>query len=246
MFRIKSLEHPTVSHGFFTRRGGISAGAFASLNFAYNKGDPESNIQANKLVVAEKLSMVRRKVILLNQVHGNDIITINENDDVAGTSADGMATKRKDIILGIMGADCPSVLFTDPTNGVIAAVHSGWRGTAKNIVKNAILAMESLGSNPNNIHAGIGPSISQEHYEVGREFKDIFPQRFLKKSPNENHFLLDISGVILAQLSELGLNSIEICGQDTYSQPDLFFSCRRATHNKEDTYGCQLAAIGLR
>jgi YfiH family protein len=155
------------------------------------------------------------------------------------------------VALGILTADCVPVLFADTEAGVIGAAHSGWKGTRDGISAATIGAMERLGAKRARIHAAIGPAIQQASYEVGPEFPEHFvaedpaTERFFVPSVKPGHFMFDLTGLVEAQLTSLGLASVERSRHDTAAEPELFFSYRRATLQGETDYGRGLSAIVL-
>jgi copper oxidase (laccase) domain-containing protein len=111
--------------------------------------------------------------------------------------------------------------------------------------------MVKLGANKERIKCAIGPCISQKSYEVDNGFFQKFAQddpaneRFFSDGA-AGHYQFDIEGYVAARLAATGIQTISCLGEDTYSQPDRFFSYRRSCHNAEDGYGRQLSLIGLR
>ena len=110
--------------------------------------------------------------------------------------------------------------------------------------------MEALGADRARIAAAIGPAIARKSYEVD----DAFLRRFAEADPEnerfftpgrEGHHQFDLEAYVLARLAEAGVTRAEALGLDTYSDPERFFSYRRATHSGEPTYGRQLSLIAL-
>ena len=162
-----------------------------------------------------------------------------------------MVTKRPGIALGILTADCVPVLFADPKARVIGAAHAGWKGAIGGVLDETVTAMCDLGAQPAQIHAAIGPAISQPSYEVGPEF----PAPFIAEcegnadlfipSPRDGHFLFDLKGFVFRRLMSLGITALDMLACDTYSEPKRFFSYRRSCHLDEPDYGRLLSAISL-
>ena len=161
-----------------------------------------------------------------------------------------MATDRPGLVLGILTADCAPVLLADREAGVIGAAHAGWKGALGGVVEATVAAMEELGAKRERIAAAVGPCIARRSYEVD----DGFLRRFAEAGPEaerffalgrEGHHQFDLEGFVLARLAAAGLTRIEAIGEDTYSQPDRFFSYRRATHKGEADYGRQGSLISL-
>ena len=162
-----------------------------------------------------------------------------------------MATGRKNVVLGILSADCAPVLFADCDAGVVGAAHAGWRGARAGVLEACVAEMVALGAVASNISAAIGPCIGQNSYEVGPEFQSDFMAEdtanadFFKPSEKTNHFMFDLTGYVQQRLEKLGLASIEGLRVDTCAEPDRFYSYRRCTLKGEKDYGRLLSAITL-
>ncbi|MEM1400539.1 MAG: polyphenol oxidase family protein, partial [Pseudomonadota bacterium] len=160
-------------------------------------------------------------------------------------------TASRGIALGALAADCAPILFADANAGVIGAAHSGWPGSLAGIAEATIGAMENLGAERSAIRAVIGPCIAQTSYQVGSEFYDRFVQAaagnadFFVADRVEGKFRFDLPGFVMAGLRAAGLTEIAWEGSDTVSNPDRFFSYRRATLEGEADYGRGLSAIAL-
>lgn len=241
-----------IRHAFFTRRGGVSDGIFASLNCGFGSRDAPEHVDRNREIAAGHFDLEGDRLVTCHQVHGTTIIPVEAPwHRSANPRADGMVTATPGIVLGVLAADCAPVLFADPEAGVIGAAHGGWRGTLSGVMEEAILAMATLGADPRRVHAGIGPCIAQASYEVGPEFPGNFTAvdresgAFFRPAPREGHFLFDLPGYIAHRLGRLGLAMVERTPHDTAAEEALFFSYRRACLRGESDYGRGLAAIAL-
>src|SRR3984885_4323607 len=155
----------TIRHGFFTREGGVSEGVYASLNCGFGSGDDPANVARNRAIAAAALGLAEDRLVTCYQVHSATVLTVDtpwRRED--SPRADGMATARPGIALGVLAADCAPVLFADPEAGVIGAAHGGWRGALTGVMEATVAAMTALGAAPASIRAGIGPCIAQESY----------------------------------------------------------------------------------
>ena len=242
-----------VSHGFFTRRGGVSNGIYASLNCGFGSSDDRRNVAANRARVTQILGVDPSNLRTVHQVHGTNVRTIDDRDDArTPIRADALVTNLPGIALGVLTADCAPVLLADPTARVIAAAHAGWRGALDGIVESTIAAMMGLGAYPSATVAGIGPCIGPRTYEVDRGFRESFVdrnpehQRHFQMAPRPDRFLFDLSGFVESTLDVAGIGAIERIDGDTLREEDRFFSYRRAHHRGEPDYGRQLSAIVLR
>lgn len=240
---------PRVRHGFFGRQGGVSEGEFASLNASRNVGDDLANVRENlhRAVMALKLGPV--PVALAKQVHGADVLVVDEDYDLEHRpEADALVTTRPGIALGILTADCVPILLADPDAGVIGAAHAGWRGAVGGVLARTIDAMAALGAAPERIVAAVGPAIAAQSYEVGDDFADMIRREhpdaapFIVPGRLKPHF--DVPGLVMHQAQTLGLASAERTGGDSYADPDRYFSHRYGTHH-ETRAGRQISLIAL-
>ncbi len=245
------LSDPAISHGFFTRQGGVSTGIYDSLNCGPGSSDDPAAITENRNRVSTCLTGKKRPINTLYQVHSSTIVLLDKPIPAGEKiEADGLITREQNLILGVLTADCAPVLFADPVGGIIAAAHAGWRGALDEIFENVVANMIHMGSSKENIRAVVGPVIGFESYEVGSGFKETFLQRreenqkYFKKKGSAK-FLFDLERFCLDHLEEAGLTKISSLGFDTYTQEDEFFSFRRTTHRAEEDYGRQLSAICL-
>ncbi len=252
MIRAENLSVGPVEHSFFTRRGGVSTGIYASLNCGQGSDDDPSNVIENRRLTTELLGIPEAQLCTLYQVHGREAIFVTKPwRDENRPRADAMVTNATGLALGILTADCAPILFSDPIARVVAAAHAGWQGALNGVIKATVEAMSRLGSNPQAIRAAIGPSIMQASYEVGPEFHTRFMamndeyERFFVSGDRTGHFQFDLPGFVEHQLTASGVGSIERIVRDTYAEPDFFFSYRRSVHQKEPDYGRQLSAIAL-
>jgi YfiH family protein len=243
---------PGIRHAFFTRRGGVSVGAFASLNCGFGSRDAPESVAENRAIAASRLGLSGDRLVSCHQVHGTTAITVERAwERRENPRADAMVTSVPGIALGVLAADCAPVLFADPDSRVIGAAHGGWRGALAGVMEATIAAMARLGARPERIRAGIGPCIAQPSYEVGPEFHAIFiaadpeNQRFFNPAARSGHSLFDLPLYIADRLARLGLAAVERTGHDTAAEEDLFFSYRRACLRGETDYGRGLAAIAL-
>ena len=124
-YKHELLSSDILIHGFFTRKGGCSTGEFSGLNSSLNSGDLFDNVNRNRQLIKKSLAHQRYQLITLNQVHGNEVIIIdtgnieNAKHPASGYKADGIVTKKKNILLGILTADCAPILMADYNAGVI-------------------------------------------------------------------------------------------------------------------------------
>ena len=244
---LKSEVLGSVSHGFFTRKGGASSGVFRGLNCGSGSSDMSDAVELNRARVAAAMDVT--ELASVYQVHSGDAVAVTGPGRAAG-EADGIVTATPGVALSILTADCQPVLFHDPEAGVIGAAHAGWKGAIGGVLEATVAQMEALGATTGNIRAAIGPSISQPAYEVGPEFFE----RFMEQDPDATAFfsagqagkyLFDLPGYGVARLRALGVAAAEWTQHCTYSDPVRFFSYRRATHEGEADYGRLISVIRL-
>ena len=208
----------------------INKGRISGLNFSYSVEDDEAIVAENRKLVSEIFNLPLSKVIIPQQTHSDNIgIVTTETLDYNWSDADALITQLPGVIIGVLSADCVPVLLVDPVKSVVAAIHAGWKGTAKSIVPKTIEKMHNLfGSDPLDIIAGIGPSISCNQYEVGEEVANHFrAESQVKKVNGKSCLNLWIENEM--QLLESGIQkeNINVAGMCTFSNSELFYSARR-------------------
>lgn len=238
-----------VRHGFFTRRGGASSGVFKGLNCGFGSSDQQDIVAINRARVAEAMGVAPDHLAGVHQVHSATVITLDA-PQTEKPRADALVTATPGLALSVLTADCQPVLFADAKAGVIGAAHAGWRGALDGVLHATVEAMQAMGATPANIHAVIGPSISQQAYEVGPEFFEDFvaedPEytRYFAQG-KEDRMMFDLPGFGLNRLRAAGVGHAEWTRHCTYSDAERFYSYRRATHAREADYGRLIAAITL-
>ena len=247
---IRAAALAEVPHGFLGRRGGVSTGICAGLNVGLGSDDDRTAIHANRRLAVEAVAPDAR-LVTLHQVHSGTAVAVTAPfPDDRRPRADAMVTDRPRLALGILTADCAPVLFADAQAGVIGAAHAGWKGAYGGVIESTVAEMERLGAERGRIAAAIGPCIARKCYEVD----EAFLRRFVEAEPEnerffsggrDGHHQFDLEGFVLSRLAAAGLGRVEALGEDTYSQPERFFSYRRATHRGEPDYGRQVSLIAL-
>jgi len=239
-----------IRHGFFTRLGGVSSGIYASLNCGPGSRDAPENVAQNRSRVAELLGADQSRLLTLFQKHSAEVV-VAEKPWKTPPEADAIVTSMPGLAIGILTADCAPVLFCDGEAGVIGAAHAGWRGALSGIIDATVKAMITLGARPERIVAAIGPTISQDAYEVGGEFVE----RFVAKEPESSAFFItdegsgephfDLPAYVGERLARAGVGTVTDLGHCTYCEETRLFSYRRSQHHGEDDYGRQISAIVL-
>jgi hypothetical protein len=239
-----------VRHGFLGRRGGVSQGLHGGLNVGLGSIDAPEAVRTNRALAVEAVAPGAR-LVTLHQVHSGTAVQVTAPfPDDARPPADALVTDRPGLALGILTADCTPVLFADLRAGVIGAAHSGWKGAIGGVVESTLAEMERLGADRANIAAAVGPTIARKSYEVDTGFfrqfvaQDPEHERFFSAGKSGHH-QFDLEGFVLARIAAAGVRRVEALGLDTYSDPDRFYSYRRATHRGEPDYGRQISLIAL-
>ena len=237
-----------VRHGFFTRKGGASSGIFEGLNCGQGSSDQTEAVLTNRARVAQAMQVAPDHLVSLHQCHSADVVVV-DGPLAEKPKADAMVTATEGLALGILTADCQPVLFHDAQAKVIGAAHAGWGGALDGVLENTVDAMVALGAARENIHAVVGPCISQAAYEVGQEYFE----RFLDADPSYARFFagghgdkmqFDLPAFGLQRLRDAGVHA-EWTRHCTYNDPARFYSYRRSVHQKEADYGRLIATIRL-
>ena len=240
----------TVPHGFFTRRGGVSQGPFASLNCSLSGADERAAVLENRGRIAHSLGVSAENLVGLSQVHSADVVVVEIPWAVGwGPRADAMVTSLRGVALGVITADCAPVLFADRRAGVIGAAHAGWRGAADGVLEATIEAMRKLGAT--DIAAVVGPWIRQPSSEVAADMRDAVLAAdpsggpFFADGANPDRWQFDLAGYCVARLRAGGAAWTSIIDADTLPDADRFFSHRRRTLAGGGSIGHQMSAIAL-
>ncbi len=243
------LTHPDLAtrHGFFTRVGGVSEGAYASLNASLSGADDRARVYENRARIAQVLGVAPDRLLGLSQVHGGRVVVAREPWPAGeGTEADAMVTDVPDLALGIVTADCAPVLLADPARRVVGAAHAGWRGAVEGVLEATLDAMRGLGGR--DILAVIGPCIGRDSYQVGDEMQAVvlaaspWAACCFTPDPEPGHARFDLAGYCRARLERAGAE-VRVIDADTCADAARFFSHRRRTLAGGGPIGHQLSAI---
>ena len=246
-FFIKKCQ---IKHGFFTRLSGLSKKEFKSLNCSTSNKDNKKTVLKNRLIAMKNLNLNKKKLILIKQTHSSKVIRINESNLDQIIEADGIITSLNNIVLGILTADCAPIFIYDDKNKFVCNLHSGWKGSLNNISQKAMKIFDKYQIKRKNLIAIVGPCLGVKNYEVDKHFQKKFVDTDIKytkffKYKNKKKFYFNLRALINFQLSELGLKKIYNINRDTYSNDNLFFSHRRATHKGQKNTGRLINLISL-
>jgi YfiH family protein len=233
-FQFEIFKDLPVFHAVLTRVGGFSKKPFNSLNFGGTVGDNPEAVLKNHQKTYQVLGFDYSSRFDAWQVHGTNIICGDMPRDPVSDhqKADGILTDNPKVSLFMRFADCVPILLADPVKRVIGVVHAGWQGTSMKIAQQAINKMEErYGSEPKSVLAGIGPSICQSCYQVGKEVMDSFAENFGKDAEQfflkeNNHLYLDLWEANRFTLESAGVHQIEVAGICTACHLDDWFSHR--------------------
>jgi YfiH family protein len=211
-------------HAFTTRQGGLGA-----RNTGIRHPDDWK-------AVASAFGICIDRVVTVDQVHGENIVTVNDLNfrDVRNVHADALITDVPGIAIGVETADCVPVLLFDPMKSAVAAVHAGWKSTVKKIVQKAVHRMhEEFGSEPSRLIAAIGPAIGPECYEVDEPVMERVREAFsfwneVSISRGKDRWSLDLVKANKLELLQIGLaeQNVHALGLCTSCRRDLFYSYR--------------------
>ena len=241
--KIKGLKH-----GFFNSVGGKSKDVYKSLNCGPGSKDNKLNIKKNLQIVRKNISKKAKNIFLPHQFHSNKFIYIDDKyNNKKKPKADAVITNQKHLPIAVLTADCAPILIYDSKIKIVAAIHAGWRGAYKDIVKKVVKFMIKKGCLQKNITAAIGPCIASNNYEVKKDFIKKFIKKdkknilFFKKIKNKIYFSLN--KYIYFQLKCLNIKKIDIIDKDTFNVKNNFFSARRSISKNENDYGRNISII---
>ena len=232
-----------VEIAFSTRLGGVSTDYSSSMNFAFDRGDLRENVLENFRIFTKAINTTPSRCVYSKQTHTTNVLYVDESNAGMGITKernfdniDGLITDKKNLCLVNSYADCVPLIFVDTKNKVIAASHSGWRGTVGNITKNTLNKMyEKFGTKPKDVRTFIGPSICMDCYEISTDVADEFKKAYSQKQwdkmlldKHNGHFQLNLHianyfNMVNSGISPENINVTNIC---TCCNPDLLFSHR--------------------
>jgi YfiH family protein len=235
----------TVTHGIFTRQGGVSAAPWGSLNLGGNVGDDPLAVRENHRRMYAALAVDGSRACTVWQVHSADVVYAS--GPVPGrrwlAAADGLITDQPGTPLAMRFADCTPILAYDPRHGAIGMAHAGWRGTVQGMAAALVRAMTAaFGSRPADLIAGIGPSIGPAQYQVGDEVVAAVGSYFgssdglIARNPDDGTAYLDLWAANQRDLERAGVAQIEIAGLSTAETPQDFYS-HRAEKGRTGRFG---------
>jgi YfiH family protein len=242
--RLSFFDELGVRHAFSTRKGGVSAAPYHTLNLGLSVGDNPAAVRENRHRYFSVLGLDPSRIVRVRQVHGSDVLVVDPA--LAGRSRfprllldddylyDAMVTDVPGLGLTISTADCLPIFLADPRRRVIGAVHAGWRSSVERIVERALRKMhEVYSTDPADCYVAVGPGIRGCCYEVDEPVITKLEGacnawQACVKPAGENHWMLDLARLNVAILGEMGvrLERVLDIGLCTACRSDLFYSYR--------------------
>jgi YfiH family protein len=244
--------HHLLNHGVFTRLGGFSEGPFSALNVGSTVGDNDAHVAKNRHLLARAMNVRDEDIRTVWQVHGAEVLAVDAEtqSEWPPVQADGIVTNAVNVPLVMRFADCVPVLLYDPVQNAAGIAHAGWKGTLLGAGVTTLEAMSNhYGTHPEDVIAGIGPSIGPCCYEVGREVVYSVQEAFASAEqliiPSVNgggpHF--DLWAANETALREAGIRHIEVAHICTACNTNEFYSHRRE-QGKTGRFGVLLTLRG--
>jgi YfiH family protein len=215
------------------RSGGVSCGAYASLNPALHVGDDVDQVKQNRQIIKDLLNLPGEPV-WLEQVHGNRAVQALKNGSLQ--QADASYTGEAGIVCAVMTADCLPLLVCTTDGSRVAAIHAGWRGLLAGVIGNTLSAMQSSSLSQGRVEQDclvwLGPAIGPDCFEVGSEVRMAFLDKSAAftaafKQQNNGRWLADIYQLARIDLAMLGIVKVYGGGFCTVTDRERFYSYRR-------------------
>jgi YfiH family protein len=199
---------------FSDRRGGVSREPYDDLNLALRVGDESTRVTENRRRVAQAGGFAAGDLVLARQVHGADLMEVDEGMRGVVGEADGLVARGPGPVLGILSADCAPVILAG-TSG-IAVVHAGWRGVVRGVVEAGVAAVGDVWG------AWIGPSVHSCCYTVGPDVVGVWQARALPVVGA----CIDPGRAAAEILRRAGVDNVFVAAECTHCS-ERYFSYRR-------------------
>ena len=222
VYPLDVVAHLGVDAFVTSRDGGVSGAPYDTLNLGDHVGDQSAAVRENRRRVARAAGVDVDHLVIVNQVHGRDVIRVS--GPVGRCSADALVSEVDDLALAVLIADCAPVLVVDAASSRFAVAHAGWRGLVAGVLSEVIAHFDDAST----LHAVVGPTISQAGYQVGPEVAEhFFDVEDALVADDEGRWRLDVAGVVVHQLRDAGLGDGRIVRVDqTTDGGHPFFSDR--------------------
>lgn len=215
-----------------TRRGGVSAAPFESLNLASHVGDDPRAVAANRDSL-ECAAALPSAPIWLEQVHGTEVLDLSDRvraaDPSLATCADASLSRTPGVVCAVLTADCLPVFLCERRGRAVAVVHAGWRGLLAGVIERTLTR---LAEPPAHVAAWLGPAIGPQAFEVGEEVRAAFlaadaGDRSAFVPAASGRWLADLYALARRRLEQAGVTAVSGGTACTYSDSRRFFSYRR-------------------
>jgi hypothetical protein len=208
-----------------TRAGGVSRGAYASLNLGVHVGDDPAAVERNR---ARLRASLPAEPVWLQQVHGTDVV--DAGSPPAPARADAAVARSRHVVCAVLTADCVPVLLAGRDGDAVAIAHAGWRGLAAGVIEAAVARMGVAAAS---VIAWLGPAIGPRAYEVGPEVRAAFVRGDAAAAAafaprRDDRFLADLFLLARQRLAAAGVAAVYGGGHCTYTEAERFYSYRRA------------------
>jgi YfiH family protein len=209
---------------FSTRRGGVSSPPYDELNLGRSTEDDPAAVTANRSRLLRAAGLDPARLATAGQVHGARVVEVVAPGH--HPECDALVTRTPGLALAVTTADCMSLVFHAP--GVVAASHSGWRGTVEGMPVATLEAVCRLGGcGPESVQVALGPAIRACCYEVGEEVAAQFPEAAVRKGAGKPRLDLPVAARVALLAAGLPEANLTDTGDCTYCHPAWYFSHRR-------------------
>ncbi|HEY3496195.1 MAG TPA: peptidoglycan editing factor PgeF [Polyangiaceae bacterium] len=235
LLKSELLSQAGFRHAFFARGGGVSEGAYESLNFSITVGDAPERVARNFELAAKALGVENDRIRYLSQVHGAGALAVDGSESAEAArlwEGDAVASREPTLACSVRTADCVPILVADRASGSACAIHAGWRGVVRGVVEAGVALLRELSGARGDLLAAVGPHIRQAAFEVSEEVAaeleavspvpDVVSHDALRPH-------VSLARIVRGKLLALGLREehIDDVGGCTLSEPERFFSFRR-------------------
>jgi polyphenol oxidase len=170
----------------------------------------------------QEIAAEARSLVLGRQVHGAQVL-----EHFGGWTGwlrtgegDGHIAAERGVAVAVTVADCVPVFIAHPS-GVVALLHSGWRGTAAGITETAIAQLSRAGRPPEELRVHLGPAICGRCYEVSAEVREQ-----LTGMPANRAGHVDLRLLIAERARAAGIRALSVSEFCTKCDNARFFSHR--------------------
>jgi YfiH family protein len=242
-------DHP-IQAQVITRNGGVSPSPWSSLNLGGTVGDDQEHVFENKRRVIKAFNLAPDKIFDVWQVHSADWVYSKKSRpvDQPHVKADIIISDEPGLALFMRFADCVPIFIYDPFRHAIGIAHAGWQGTAKNVARNLVHAMQTrFNSKPSELLAAIGPAICMKHYPVGHEVGEAIQESIGNQiegasSMEDGNLNIDLKKCNEIQLLSAGVHQVENSEICTVCDNENWFS-HRAENGKTGRFGAFIKLI---